>query len=292
MSDVSDSSEGLAYPDLYRAQKAGVLALVVQQHLVAPLVLEVARMVEVGVRVSAQDDVEPRSVCYEVGVHVRCIAKPEMAEADDEVAVLLAAQMVDDGLCCLGRSLIAHPLVVVLRDETLGLRADTEDAYAHARAFYYYIGFYESLARRAREVVVAADEWKLGHTDEAGQVLQAEVELMVPDGAGIIAHQVHELDLHVPAVEIVIDRPLAEVATVEQKHVVGVLAPHLFEQDHAPQVAALVGLDRVAEVGRYGFDAGMRVARMDQEQLMLLSKAYVKGEKGKNKKQYNVSHNR
>ena len=257
--------------DLYQADEAGVLALVIDDEFVAFLVAEVLWLIEVCVGVSAEQHVDACGAADEVLIHVGVVLPSEVAEADDEVARFFIPQAVDDGLCCLGGTCVAHSFEVLARDESFGLRADAEDAYAPARTFYYYIWADKSFARRACEVVVATDEGEVGHPDESGQIVEAEVELMVADGAGIVAHEVHELHLYFALVQVVVDGALAEVAAVEEE-CFGMLLTYLVEECHTAQIAALACLSRIAEVGRDGFDAGVRVAGVDEEKLTLLGK--------------------
>ena len=252
--------------DLYGAEEAGVLALVVDDDLVSLLVAEVLRLFEVGVRVAAEEDVYTCSAGDEIDVHVGSFAPAEVAETDNDVAVLIVPEMVDDGLCCFGRLRVAHPFEVLCCDESLRLWTYAEDAYAHARAFLYNIWFCKSFARRAGEVVVAAYEGEFCRAHEVCKVLEAEVEFVVADGACVVVHEVHQLDFNFSLIDVVEDRALAEVSAVEQEQVVGVLASHLFEEHDATQVPAFVCLSAVAEVRRYRVDAGVRIAGVDDEE--------------------------
>ena len=251
--------------NLYRPQVAGILAFMVNEDLVAALVLEVLRRFEIGVRMTAKNNVKTRCAGNEVRVHVGMLAPTEMTEADDHVAMLFVPQPVDDGLRGFGWPRVTHPLIVLCRNQSLRLRTNAQDAYAYARAFYYNIWLDKSLAWCACEVIVAADEGELCHSHQPGKVLKAEVELMVADGAGIVSHQVHQPDFHLTLIKVVIDRALTEVAAVEQEQVAGMFLAHLLEQNHSAQIAALVRLGRVAEIRRDRLDARMRVAGMDYE---------------------------
>ena len=257
-----------------RPQETGVLALMVNKDFVAFAVVKVLRLGEVSVRVAAQNDVKPCGIGDEVWIHIGLVAPTEMTKANDDVASLLASQSVDDGLSRLCRACVTHALVVPSRDEPLRLWADAEDTHTHACTLQNNVGFDQTLARRACEVVVAADEGELRHSHQAGKVIEPEVELMVADGTGIVTHEVHQPNLHFTLVEIIVNGALAEVAAIEQKHIVGMLSAHLFEEDDAPHIAALVGLSRVAEVRRDRLNAGMRVARMNQKEQTLWRPPY------------------
>ena len=253
----------------YRSQEAGVLALMVNEDLVALLVVDVFRLIEIGMGVAAEDNVNARGVGNEIDVHIGRLSPTEMAKADDNVAMLLLTQMVDDGLRSLCWTCVAHTFVVISRHKSFGLRTNAKDAYTHARAFYYYIWFDKSMTRCAREVVVAADKRKLCHLNQSGKVLETEVELVIADGAGVIVHEVHQLDFHIALKEVIVNRTLAEVTTIEQQEVVGMFFAHLLEQSRPSHIASLVCLSRIAEIRGNRFHAGMCVARVDEEDLAL-----------------------
>ena len=168
--------------------------------------------------------------------------------------MLAVAQDVDDGLCGLGRVNELHGLVVRLRNQSVGLGSHSQNAYTRPRAFYHYIRLHEPLAWSILEIVVAAHKGKLGHLDEACQVLESIVKLVVAQRAGIVSHLVHQSHLHLAPVEVIIGRPLAEIATVEQQQF-GALLSQLLDQCGAAHETALVGLCRVAEVLGYRLHA-------------------------------------
>lgn len=251
--------------ELEHAHELGVLALMVEGNLAAVGVGQVFRVFEVGVAVAAQNDVDAPRAANDGRVLVVGRAVAQMGEADDEVALLLVAQLIGH-LLGHGRGVVVDDsLAVGTRNEALQLWGQTEDAHAHACAFLYNIRLHQALAHGAREVVVGADDGEAGHAEQAGHVLHAAVELVVAYGGGVVAHEVHQLNLHFTLKQAVVDAALREVATVQQQHV-GMLLTQFLDERHAAYVSPLVGLFGLDVVGRYGLDARVCVAGVHQGQ--------------------------
>ena len=73
------------------------------------------------------------------------------------------------------------------------------------------------LTWRACKIIVATNKGEVGHVDEPCQIIESVIKFMVADGACIVFHAVHQFHLHLAVLQIVISRPLAEVATVKQQ---------------------------------------------------------------------------
>lgn len=241
----------------------GVLALVVEGYEAPVGIGQVLGVLEVGMGVAAQDDVDAARGLNDGGVLVVAVAIAKMGQADDELAVLLVAQEVSHLLGYDGGMGVADARTIDCRDEALQLGGQAEDAHAHAGALLDGVGTDEALAGGTGEVVVGADDGEAGHAEEAGHVVQSAVELVVADGAGIVAHEVHKLHLDLALEEAVVDGALREVAAVEQEHV-GVLGAELLDEADATDVAPLVGLLGLDVVLGDGLDAGMGVAGVDE----------------------------
>lgn len=223
------------------------------------------------VRVSAKDGVDARSghhqllVAHGFGIDT---ADAQMRQADDGVAMFLVTKEVGHLLRHGDGVFVNHALTLVGLYQSFGLGSQAEKADAQAVAFDDHIGLHQPLERRTCHVVVGADHRKASHAEEAGHVLHAEVELMVADGHGVVAHVVHQLDFDLALVEVVVGRALRDVATIEHERV-GMFGTELANEGGTAGQSTLTGIG-VGGIGGQGFHTAVHVARLEQIEFFCL----------------------
>ena len=136
----------------------------------------------------------------------------EMREADHHIALLLLAEDVDILLCRLDGIKEGDALAVAVEHQTFQFWGKTEDTDLHTFTHQGDIGLHQVLKHGAGTVVVGANDREFRHAEDARHIVESEVELMVADGSGIVAHLIHQAYLYLTLEERVIARALREVA--------------------------------------------------------------------------------
>lgn len=170
----------------------GVLAVVHEGNGVAVEVGVADGSFESAVGMTTEDEVDAACACNEFYIIDEIVNLPaEVAEAYDDVATLATAQDGDDAVSLFDGVEVSDAFAVLFGNEPFHGRADTEDTDAEALPFNNGIGADGIFQASGVDVVVAAEGGEGGELEEAVHVLLAEVELVVPDGGGIVVHGVH-----------------------------------------------------------------------------------------------------
>ena len=133
----------------------------------------------------------------------------------------------------------------------------------------YDIGFHQTFEHSARTVVVGTDDGEVGHAEELSHVVHAKVEFMVANGDSIVAHLIHQANLHLSFEERVVAGALREVARVEEQQT-GILAALFLDHIDATEEAATTCQVLVVDVRIERQDGGVRIVGMENHQLLVL----------------------
>ena len=182
---------------------------------------------------------------HEVLIGNFTVEPSQMGKTDDEVA-LLPFQFGNHAVGGFNRVEEFHALAVLVVNKSFQLRRQSEHTDTHSVAADDDIWFHHTLYGSSREVVVGTHYGEFGPAEQTRHVLHTEVELMVTDGGGIVAHLVHQVHLHISLIERIVGRTLREVATVEEQQL-GILQPFLFYQSQTAQIASPAGHCRVGQ---------------------------------------------
>ena len=123
---------------------------------------------------------------------------------------------------------ILHPLHGGGEGEAVHIGRKSENSYFNSLTFNDY-PFFDNFLQlgTAGEFVVGAYDGEFGLFQLCRKAVQTVVELVVAEGGGIVAHNVHHLYLHIAAEEVEIGGALREIARIEQKHRTFALFAHL-----------------------------------------------------------------
>ena len=145
-----------------------MLAVLVDGHLPSVEVGDVAELLEVGVGVTAEDDVD--AACLRNGAVVTlctscactffgwAVVPSEVADADDEVALLLLLQQLHHLIGTGSRVEVPDSCAVGGCHETFELWTEGEDADLDVAASDDGVGFHDAFEDGAGEVVVGAED--------------------------------------------------------------------------------------------------------------------------------------
>ena len=192
-----------------------------------------------------------------------------MADADDEVALLLLLQQLYHLIGTGGRVEVPDSCAVGGCHETFELWAEGEDADLDVAASDDGVGLHDAFENGAGEVVVGAEDGEVCLSEDACHVVDAEVELMVADGAGVDAHLVHQPNLYIAPEEVVVGRSLTEVAAIEVEQV-GILLPFFLEHSDTTEESSAPSHEGIGKGFAEWHDATVRVVGVQDEQLLLL----------------------
>ncbi len=168
---------------------------------------------------AADHKVHIAGLADKVRVDIFLTGEPDVAQHDDEVALLPVLKVV--------RPLV-HDLSVVercdlfgdrLRDKFGDVRHKTDDADLHTGLFQNDIRPDIFRKLEAREVVVGADHVALQVREASRKFLDSVVELVVAESDAVIFHRVEDVDFDVSAEGGEVGCALAEVAGVQEKHI-------------------------------------------------------------------------
>jgi len=246
-----------------------MLAVLIDRYLLACLIGGVLQFLHIGMGMSAQHEVAALYPFDKLLISIFRILPTEVRDADHDIALLLLAEDVDILLCRLSGIEEGDTLAVAVEHQTLQGWREGEDTYLHTIALQRDIGFHQILEHRARAVVVRANDGEIRHAEDTCQIIESEVELMVADGSGIIAHLIHQTYLYLTLEERVIARALREVARVEEQQV-GMLLALLLQHIHTAQVTATPGYLLIVDVRIDGKDRGMGIVGMQDHELLIL----------------------
>ena len=222
---------------------------------------------------SAEYEVKVASAGNQVLV-VDAIARfpSQMRETHHHVAPLLLLEDGCYGVGCHDGVTILHVLAVGLGHQALQLGTYADEPDAHPVDLDDVIGAHESLHDGAREVIVGGHDGKLGHGEDAHHVVEAEVELVIAYGGHIVANDIHHHHLGCSLEEVVVERALREVATVDQQ-CLGIVLAHLLHEGGSAHIAAQPRL-------AVGLDAAVCVARVEDGQMEASPPGLHQGEGG------------
>ena len=202
-------------------------------HLLPVGIFYTFRLLEEGMGMPSQHQVD--AVCLRHDgivihiIHTWVGHDPQVRQTNHHIALFLFTENHYHSIGHRRRLMIDNAFALALLHQSLELRTKGKDAYLHPIALEYHIGFYQSFEDGAFKVIVGTNDGEVGHLEKACHIVEAEIELMVADGHGIVLHQVHRLNLHLTLVKIVIRRALRDVATIEQQHI-GVLLTELVDK--------------------------------------------------------------
>ena len=222
---------------------------------------------------SAHDHIDASRLCRQACIAYifsRFSVGAKVTETNDHIAIL-CPQDVRHHLCHRVRVKIARRFKILRCDQAFGVAAQAEHAYFQATFMQDDIGLDDVRQGRAAEIIVGTDDGEVGLPQHRRQGVQAVVELMIPQGGGIITHSVHGLYLHAPVIEIEIGRALTEIAGVQQQQMT-VLLPLLLDEAHTTGITAGVVCLRL--------HLRVRVVRVQNSQ-MVLRRASDKAKKNK-----------
>jgi len=246
-----------------------MLTVLIDWNLLACLIGGILQFFHIGVGMTAQHEVAPLYPFEKQLIRIFRILPAEVGDADHDIALLLLAEDVDVLLCRLGGIEEGDALAVTVEHQTLHGWREGEDSNLHALALQRDIGLYQILEHCARAVVVGADDGEIRHAEDARHIVESEVELMVADGSGIVAHQIHQAYLYLTLEERVITRTLREVARVEEQQV-GMLLALLLQHIDTAQETAPASYLLIVDVRIDGNDRGMGIVGVQHHELLVL----------------------
>ena len=239
----------------------GVLAVVHEGDGVAVEIGVADGRIEVAMGVATEDKVDAPRASDELHIVNEVFNLPtEVAEADDDITTLTPTQ---DGYDTVGLSdgvEITDAFAVFFGNQSLERRADTEDSDTEALATNDGVGTDGILQAGGADIVVTADGGEGGHLEKAEHVVLTEVELVVADGGGVVAHGVHQTYLCLALEEVIIERTLGVVAAVEKEQVGIDMGAEAVDEGCTADIATGVGLG-------VRLNAAVGVGGLDDEEL-------------------------
>ena len=201
ISEKARARRNAALKEAYERELAnihGVLAVLVDRHRLAIGVVDVTEALEIRVGVATEHEVNVLRAGQQLLVaHLVGTQPAKVRHADNDVTPLVVLQLCRHAVAHLDGVEIGHALTLGEVYQPFELWREAEEPDLQAVALDDDIGFDEALDTGAGEVVVGTHDGKFCHLEDACHVLQTEVELMVADGHGVVAHQVHQANLNV-----------------------------------------------------------------------------------------------
>ena len=220
------------------------------------------------VRVGTDNDIDvTRGGCqFHIGhLPVHGVVGALVAEADNDIAVLVVAEKCGSLLCRYDGVKVTHRGEVLGGNEAVRVHAYTEHAYPQTFLAEDSVGLHQSIQGGVAYIVVGTHDRELCHAQYHRQRVQAIVELVVAQCGGIVAHTVEGVHLDAPMVEIEIGRTLAKIAGIYQ-YKVRVSLTLALDETHTTRITCAVGIT-LARLDRLDLRVGV-VGMQDGDSLL------------------------
>ena len=188
-----------------------------------------------------------------------------MRHANHNLAILLLPEKVCHFLGHLYRVVVDNAYAFIRLHQPFHLRGQAEDSDFHPFAHQGDIRLHQPFEYRTRHVIIGTDHGKIRHTEQFRHILKSEIKFMITYRHGIIAHEVHHLDLQLAFEKVIIRGALRDVSAIQQQHIRMLAAKLLYKTGtahHTAHPGILVG-----SLGADGFYTAVRIAGVQDKQL-------------------------
>ena len=151
-------------------------------------------------RMATQNNVDVARLRHKLGVVKTNDVPPKMRQAYHDVAFLFLLEQPGHVVGGLHRVFILHSGTRFGQHQAVKFWRKAEHSDSQSVAPYHHIRLHQPLKSRSREVIIGADDGKLGLPEQPRHILHAEVELMIAYRSRVITHQIHQPHLDISSV--------------------------------------------------------------------------------------------